>query len=85
MSESLKTLPLVFIQFYPQYRALRVISSGLSERTWIFDLQDFEVSDALFEGVVESSSTIFIQTAIIGSMLAYKTKKILSLSKRTKN
>ena len=60
---------------------MKVISNGLSNRTWVSDLQQYEVSEAHLEGVVESSSTVFIQTAIIGSMLAYETTKILNLSK----
>ena len=80
--QSLRYLPFVFIQFYPQYRALRVISNGLSKRRWISDLEEYEAREAHLEGVIESSSTVFLQTAIIGSMLAYETSKILDLSKR---
>ena len=86
--QALKTLPFVFLQFYPQVRALKVIANGccfkelnVSRYKWITDLEEYEANAAHLEGVVKSTSTIFIQTAIVGSILAYKTKRVLDLSK----
>ena len=85
--QAFKTLPFVFLQFYPQVRALKVIVNGycyrkvgVSGHKWITDLEEYEANAAHLEGVVESTSTIFIQTAIVGSILAYQPTKILSES-----
>eukprot|EP00092_Neocalanus_flemingeri_P034913 GFUD01037988.1.p1 GENE.GFUD01037988.1~~GFUD01037988.1.p1 ORF type:complete len:676 (+),score=130.63 GFUD01037988.1:242-2029(+) len=86
--QALKTLPFVFIQFYPQVRALKVITNGCFYQKsdvpgfkWITDLEEYEATAAHLEGIVESTSTIFIQTAIVGSILAYQTEEILGLAR----
>ena len=70
-------LPFVFLQFYPQACALRVIVCGcfyremkVSGQKWITDLEEYEASAAHLEGVVESTFSIYIQTGILGSILA---------------
>eukprot|EP00092_Neocalanus_flemingeri_P011901 GFUD01012833.1.p1 GENE.GFUD01012833.1~~GFUD01012833.1.p1 ORF type:complete len:543 (-),score=72.59 GFUD01012833.1:141-1769(-) len=80
--QAFKTLPFVFLQFYPQFCVLKVIVNGCRYKEWIPDLEEYEASAAHLEGVVESTPTVFIQSVIVGSLLAYQTTEILLQSER---
>jgi hypothetical protein len=38
---------------------------------WISELEEYEATTAHIEGILEETTTIFVQTAIFGCMLAY--------------
>ena len=74
---AISTLPSVFLQLYPQVRASKVIvygncykEVGVSGTAWISEFEDYEATTAHIEGILEGTSTIFVQTAIFGCMLA---------------
>ena len=70
--KAILTLPSVFFQLYPQVRASKIVLHGNCYRRvkvpgtqWMSELEEYEATTAHIEGILEGTTTIFVQSVII--------------------